>query len=254
VNGAVADALRLEWVRLHTVRSTFVLAGASVLLGVLVSALIASLGGTGRDPALTALVLTAGADVTPLPLAAVLMGVLSVGHDYRFRLVRATLLVQPRRSALVLARLVVLAATSVAVGVAGMLLSLAVGILLSHGAMALDGNALRAAVGYLVLAVLWSWLGAAGTWLLRATVPVLTILLVTPLAGEPILQVLSQLDGLAWLRPLVHWLPFAAGRALASAVSAGAGGMGQVEGGAVFGLFVLAILVAGVLAFHRRDA
>lgn len=253
----LVDALRLERVRLTTVRSTWVIVGTALGLGVLVSAVIASLGSVERDPTLTSLVVTTGADITPLPFAAAMMGVLgvlSVGHDYRYGLARATLLVQPNRSALVAARLAVLTAVSVAVVSAGFALNLAVGMLLSRGAMALNSAVWGTFLGYLLLTVLWSWLGAAGTWLLRATVPTLTILLIVPLLVEPIIRMLALLNELSWLRPIADWLPFTAGRAMASAASEGPGGMSQVTAGAVFGGFVLAVLIPAWLTFRRWDA
>jgi ABC-2 type transport system permease protein len=260
MSGAFGDALRMEWVRVVTVRSTFVLAGCALLLGGAAAALMASLGrGSQPDPALAVLVLTSGADLVPLPFAATFMGVLgvlSVGHDYRFGLSRVLFTAQPHRSALLVARLGVLAAVAFVVAVMSLLVNGAIGLLLSRGAFAPDGETVRSAAGYLVLTVLWSWLGAATTWLLRATVPALTVLLILPLVVEPLLQMLSPAEDLAWLRPIIRWLPFMAGRAMAVAVSAGDSrvGLGRVEGGCVFAALVLAVLLPAWALLHRRDA
>jgi ABC-2 type transport system permease protein len=260
MTGRLGDALRLEWVRVSTVRSTYVLAALAVLLGAAVAALIAELGrGSGPDPTLATMVLTSGGDVIPLPFAATFMavlGVLGVGHDYRYGLSRVVLTVQPARSVLVVARLIVLAVISLAVAGFGMLLDGALGMLLAGPVMALDAEVARSAVGYLLLTVLWSWLGAAGTWLLRATVPVLTALLVLPLVVEPLLKVLAQADELAWLRPLVRWLPFSAGEAMIAVVPGGDGGEGlsRVQGGLEFAALAFVVLVPAWVLFRRRDA
>lgn len=259
MTGRLSDALRMEWVRLWTVRSTSVLAAAAVLAGAAASALIAGVGkGGDPDPTLTTLILTSGADVVPLPFAATFMavlGVLSVGHDYRYGLSRSLLAAMPGRSALIAARLILLGLASVLVAGVGMVFSGGLGVVLGGQAMAFDGEVVRACLGYLLLTAMWSWLGAAGTWLLRATVPVLTILLVVPLVVEPLLQMLSLAEGLQWLRPVVPWLPFSAGRAMAAVAAGGEGsGLTRLEGGLVFGALVLAVLVPAWLQVRRRDA
>lgn len=256
----MVDALRMEWVRLWTIRSTYVLIATAVLVGAAAAALIAGLGrGADPDPTLTAMVLTSGADVVPLPFVATFMGVLgvlSVGHDYRYGLSRSLLAAMPDRSALLAARLIVLGVVSVAVAAVGMLLNGVLGVAFSGVGVIFDAEVVRACLGYLVLTLLWSWLGAAGTWLLRATVPVLTVLLVVPLVVEPLLTTLSLADNLTWLRPVVTWLPFAAGRRMAAVVVGGIGdgGLGRLGGGLVFGGFVLAVLVPAWLLFRSRDA
>jgi ABC-2 type transport system permease protein len=259
MTGRFTDALRLEWVRITTVRSTYVLAAVAILVGAGAAALISGLGrGSGPDPTLSAMVLTSGADVVPLPFTATFMGVLgvlSVGHDCRHGLSRALLIAQPSRCALVAARLVVLAAASAGVAVSGLVLDGGLGAVLGGGTFVLDPDVGGACLGFVLLAVLWSWLGAAGTWLLRATVPVLVVLLVLPLVVEPLLRTLSLAQDLAWLRPVVRWLPFAAGRAMAAAVGGGSGEeLGRAQGGVVFGGLVLAVLVPAWLLLQRRDA
>ena len=121
---AVADAVRMEWVRLSTIRSTAVLLGLALLL----PAAIAVLVGLNSEPPLDASQvvagLTAGSGYTPLPLPAVfagVLGVLSVGHDYEHGTGRAVLTAVPRRSALLTGRLGLLAvavAVAAVVGVA----------------------------------------------------------------------------------------------------------------------------------------
>jgi ABC-2 type transport system permease protein len=259
MNGQLTDALRMEWVRLWTVRSTYVLSATAVLIGAAASALIAGLGkGSDPDPALTTMVLTSGADVVPLPFAATFMavlGVLSVGHDYRYGLSRSLLTAMPGRSSLVAARLILLALVSVLVAAAGIVLNGGLGVVFGGRTMAFDGDVVRSCFGYLLLTVLWAWLGAAGTWLLRATVPVLTILLVMPLVVEPLLRTLSLAQGLHWLRPVATWLPFTAGRAMTAAVAAGGvNDLNRLDGGLVFGALVLAALAPAWLLFRRRDA
>jgi ABC-2 type transport system permease protein len=161
----------------------------------------------------------------------------------------------PHRSALLCARLSVLGLVGLVVAAVGMVVDGGLGVALGDGTVIFDGEVVRSCLGYLVLTVLWAWLGAAGTWLLRATVPVLTVLLVVPLVVEPLLKTLSLADNLAWLRPIVTWLPFSAGRAMAAAVTTGSTGeLTRLQGGLVFGGLVLAVLVPAWILVRRRDA
>ncbi len=264
MTGAVLDALRMERVRVLTVRSTYVLAALGLLLAaavtVLLAAFISSGGGSGRgtgaDPALTALLLTGGADAVPLPFVAVFMGVLgvlTVGHDYRHGLSRSVFAAMPDRSAVVIARLVVLGGVAVAVSLAAVAVNVLIAAVMCPSVLAVDPSVARALVGSVLLAVLWAWLGAAGTWLLRGTVPVLTTMLVVPLVIEPLLRTLSSARELAWLGPIVRWLPFAAGRAMTAAVTVGEA-PGPVTGGLVFAAFVLAVLLPAWVLLRLRDA
>ncbi len=260
MSGQLADALRMERVRVLTLRSTYVLAATAVLLGACVALLVSVGARQGRlDPGLSGVVLTGGAEFVPLPFAAVLtgvLGVLGVGHDYRHGLVRPVLTALPGRSALVLARLGVLAAAGAVVVVAGVAVNAAVASALTGSVPQLDAGTWRAVGGYLVLVVLWAWLGAGATWLLRSTAPVLTVLLLVPLVVEPVVSLLSVIDQLHWLRPVVRWLPFAAGRQLVSSVDpAGVtGGLTPLQGGLTFGALVAAVLVSAWVVFVRRDA
>ena len=162
-------ALRMEWVRLTTLRSTLVLVALAVGLGVAVALVLSTaVRDEPLDPEIGAVLLTSGSALVPLPLAAVLMavlGVLAVGHDYRHGLVRPVLAAVPQRSALVLARLYVVTGVAAVVTVVSMSANAGVGFLVTGQRPPLDGQVLRAMAGYVLLVVLWTWLGAAATWL-----------------------------------------------------------------------------------------
>ena len=111
--------------------------------------------------------------------------------------------------------------------------------------------------GYVLLVILWTWLGAAATWLLRSTAAVLTGLFLVPLVVEPLIQGLSVLDSLTWLEPVARWLPFAAGRGMVlttGAADAGGAELTAVQGGLVFGGLVAVLLAAGWVRFATTDA
>jgi ABC-2 type transport system permease protein len=254
-------ALRMEWVRMTTLRATALIAVLTLLLSLAVALIVAN---ATRDEALdaeiSAIVLTGGGALIPLPLAAVFMAVLSVlavGHDYRHGLVRPVLAAVPRRSALVAARLYVVAAVSVLVTVASLALNGVAAFLVTGDRPPLNPEVLRALAGYVLLVVLWAWLGAGATWLVRSTAAVLTAMLVIPLVVEPLIGTLPALDSMAWLEPVVPWLPFEAGRSMVlTAASGDAVGteVSALRGGLVFTGFVCAFLAAGWARFANSDA
>jgi ABC-2 type transport system permease protein len=254
-------ALRMEWVRLTTLRSTAVVVSLALALGAAVALVLSTAIRDERlDTEIGAVLLTSGGALVPLPVAAVLMavlGVLAVGHDYRHGLVRPVLAAVPQRSALVLARLYVITGVSAAVTVVSMAANAGVGFLVTGQRPPVDGSVLKAMAGYVLLVVLWAWLGAAATWLLRSTAAVLTGLFLVPLVVEPLIQGLSLLDTLGWLEGLVKWLPFAAGRAMVlttDAADAAGSEITALQGGLVFGGLVAAVLTAGWVRFARTDA
>ena len=254
-------ALRLEWVRLLTLRSTFLVVLLAFGLGAAVAVVIAAaVRGEPLDPEVGAVVLTSGGALVPLPLAAVLMavlGVLAVGHDYRHGLVRPLLAAVPQRSALVLARLYVMTGVAAVVTVLSMVANAGLAFLVTGERPPLDAGVLRATGGYVLLVVLWTWLGAGATWLVRSTPAVLTGLFLVPLLVEPLVQGLTELDTLAWLAPVARWLPFAAGRTMVLTPSPGDGAGGDLtalQGGLVFAALVSVVLAAGWVRFATSDA
>ncbi|HEY6797795.1 MAG TPA: hypothetical protein VI248_24225 [Kineosporiaceae bacterium] len=256
MSAPLADAVRMEAVRLRTVRSTYVLVTLATGLGALVALLLALLlrvgPMSGED---TAVVLTDGGDAAPVSLVGVtvaLLGVVTVSHDYRYGLVRAVLLAQPRRVVLVAARLLVLSA--VAVGVTTVATLLAAGACLASGhAPTLDGATLRVLLLHAGVVIGWAWLGAGLTWLLRHAAGVVAVLLACPLALEPALLLASRFDQAALLRPVVRWLPFSAARQ-ALAHDLAADGAAVLPSAATFAAFAVAAAGLAVLLVRHRDA
>ena len=255
----VTAALRMERVRVTTLRSTYLLVGLALFLGASVALILSlALRGDPLDPEISALVLTSAAAFMPVPLAAVLMavlGVLAVGHDYRHGLVRPVLAAVPNRSAVVLARLAVTALVAIAVVILGVALNAAIASVVMEAPPPFDAATRRTLVGYLLLILLWSWLGAGLTWLMRSTAATLTVLLLVPLLIEPLLVLLSSLPLLDWLAPVARWLPFRAGQAMVAPVIDGArSDLTALQGGMVFVGMVALILAAGWVRFTSSDA
>jgi len=264
----MSDALRFEWVRLTTVRSTYWLLGMAVLFPALLAGLIGyATRNDDVDPDLLAGLVTSGVAFFPLPLPAVLLailGVLAVGHEYRHGTMRPTLTALPNRSSLVAAKLIVIAATSFVTAVVILLVDYAL-IAVTHGAPEFGGSAMASFVGFVVLLVLWGVLGVAATLLTRLTALVLPLLFVLPLVIEPVLQGLPyMIHALEPLQPAARFLPFSAGAQLAQPMdlaavadefgSAGPQPLSRAVNGAVFATFTALVLAPAWLLFEKRDA
>jgi ABC-2 type transport system permease protein len=263
----VIDALRFEWVRLRTVRSTYWLIALAIVLPLLLTGLVGYL--TRDNPMRSgdaAALLTGGVALLPLlPLPAVMMGilgVLAVGHEYRHATIRPTLTALPARSAIVAAKLVMICVTSAVVAGVGMLLSFALLTVLRGEAPSIDGAGRAALIGYVVLMILWGVVGIGGTLLTRQTALVLPLLFVLPLLVEPILSALTFIPALADLQPLTRFLPFTAGTQLAQPFSIEERGgavfsadpLSRWQNGAVFAAFAMLLLAPAWLLFEKRDA
>ncbi|GAB2676896.1 ABC transporter permease [Thalassiella azotivora] len=258
------DALRFEWVRLRTVRSTYWLVGLAIGLPAVVTGLV---GWFSREEDLASgievAVMTGGVALFPLPIPAVLvgiLGVLSMGHEYRHGTIRPTLSALPRRSVLVAAKLAVVVVAAVLVAIAGLVANYAV-FAVTRGAPEIDGRGRAAMVGYVVLLVLWAVVGLGATLLARVTALVLPLLFVLPLVIEPVLFGLTFIPALDGLQPVTRFLPFSAGSQLAQSLpleqvagASGPGPLSRVENGAVFAAFALLVLAPAWALFERRDA
>lgn len=264
------DALRYEWVRLRTLRSTYWLTGAGVVLSLLVAGAVAYF--TRDDPAdlgTTGIILTGGIPFSPLPLVAIFMGligVLSFGHEYRHGTILSTLAAVPRRSLLVVAKLLVIVVWSLVAGVVSVLLNWGIGNLLSQTVSLTDDRVLPAMIGYVLYVVLWGVLGLGLAALVRNLPVAIVIILVVPLVVEPILSAIALLPALEGVRGAFNYLPFGSGARMANLfdITSIAGAEGQatpfgeppsrVVSGLTFTAWIAAVFLPAWVLFQKRDA
>jgi hypothetical protein len=123
------------------------------------------------------------------------------------------------------------------------------------------GELAESVIGYVVLVVLWSILGLALAQFFRGVPSALTVILVVPLVVEGLITTLTMVPALDWLRPVVKFLPFTAGKELMSLGDFVTGEDGPTfetferwPSGGVFAAFVLIVLTAAWTTFKRRDA
>ncbi|MEQ4205359.1 ABC transporter permease [Actinopolymorpha sp. B17G11] len=263
------DALRFEWVRMRTLRSTYWLTGLALLLSAAVAGIIAwVMRDDPIDAGQAGVILTGGTAFSPLPFTAVFMGIIGVfafGHEYRHGTILSTLTAAPRRTALVVAKCVVLAVWSFVAAAVSVGLNWTVARALAGQSLPVtDDPAGPALIGYLGYVVLWALLGLGLGSLLRNLPAAIVILLVVPLVVEPLISALALLPALESIRDFVYYLPFTAGNAMSQSVdpSAFGGGAespfgdapGRATSAVTFTAWVAVILAPAIALFHRRDA
>jgi ABC-2 type transport system permease protein len=262
----MTSALRYEWTRIWTLRSTYWLIASALILNAAVAFLIAVVTRNDMlDNQIVGAVVTGGGAVSPLPFAAVFMAVLGIfatGHEYRYGTIQPTLTTVPQRTRLLTAKILVVSATALVVTVLSMSANLAAGLVFWGEIPGLTGQPLDEALpGYPILVLLWTVLGAALGQLFRGVPSPLVVILVVPLVVEQLIFRLSFASALEWLQPAVKFLPFLAGQQLVN-LSGEAAGTDATEldlfdrwaSGGVFAAFVAIILIAAWTLFKRRDA
>ncbi|RKR91103.1 ABC-2 family transporter [Micromonospora pisi] len=264
----MSDALRFEWVRLRTLRSTYWLIASALVLNATAAFLVAFV--TRDDPLdndIVGTAITSGGANPPVPLAAVfiaVIGILATGHEYRYGTIQPTLTAIPRRSTVLVAKIIVVAAVATAFAVVSMIANVAVGTVFWGEFPDLTSHPLDEALpGYLILVLLWGVLGTVLGQLFRGVASPLILILAVPLVVEQLIFRLSFVPALDWLQPAVKFLPFLAGQQLVN-LSGEAGGttvagsgfelFDRWAAGGVFATFVAIILIAARTLFERRDA
>ncbi len=259
-------AIRYELIRLRTIRSTWWLALLSLLAtGSISWAIAANLQAGPLDVADIAVLLTGGALYSPLVPPAVFMavlGVLALGHEYRYSSIRATLTAIPRRSRVLAAKTLTVALAAAVVAVLSLAVSWGVGFAVLGERMLdlpwTEHPLPRISGGYVAFVVLSALLGLALAGLFRNVPAALVAILVIPLVLEPVLAVVLGFEVLRPMREAGKFLPFAAGRQmLVPGVSTPAGygePLTPVSGGLTMSAYVAALLALCWAFFARRDA
>ena len=271
-------ALKYEWTRIRTIRSTYWISAIAIVLGVGLSLLISigtsvSLGeeggpSVGEADFLAPAIVTQFAAVQGPYLVAFILAIIAVfswGHEYRHGMIRATLTAIESRRNVWIAKFVVLAAWTLTVLVVILLLATLAGWVFLHD----DGVKFATSALWeqyartLVYTLCFLWVAASAASLLRNQTAALVALFVWPLAVEPIVRlILVAIPGLDDLEKLSRYLPFQAGgriirnTEIGRALDAMLGGE-QISGTAgfvVFAGFTAVLMAASFVLFARRDA
>jgi ABC-type transport system involved in multi-copper enzyme maturation permease subunit len=261
----VTAALRWEWVRISTVRSTRIALALALLFG-------AGLGYLGSNPTYDTYddsgfpvgeptVDWYGAFGFPLLLMVVVASVVAaqaIGQEYRFGLIRLTLTAFPQRGRILAAKLLVVAAAAVVITLLSYLGSW-IGVAL-HGFPTPPANVVAPDSTFflrgVVFVVLWSLSAFALAGLTRQTAIGIAVPIISGLIVENILQTLLS-DRARWLVDILPWSTAARWASTVPEVDPGTTLDLPPVGWAALGVFaiwVVLLLAAQVVAFLRRDA
>lgn len=215
--------LRGEWIKLLSLRSIRWSIAVMILLSWSGAALMA-LAMAGTDfatpeamPQLIVQSATLGSVFTVLIMG--VLGVLSITSEYASGLILSSVAAVPRRTPLLFAKALVVAALGLAVGAVGTFGGgLLAAIFLGDGAFAALGSsevlvALLSTTLYLMLAALFS-LGVGA--LLRSSAGAISVVVVVFFVSTIAFQILTM-TGWDWVTAVADWLPAALGNTLAQA-------------------------------------
>jgi ABC-2 type transport system permease protein len=260
------DALRYEWMRLRTLRSTWWLTGLSLLIAGLLGLPALSL----KD-SLTVVdygdILTGGGGGAIFLVAILLsiIGVFATGHEYRYGTIRPTLSALPKRSAVLAAKVLVITAYVGVVTLASLLLRYAIAvIILGHRLLDLGlfpTPMARVWLGSLAYTVIFALVGLALAGLFRNIPAAIVIIILMPVLAENVIRGLLGLHVFHSIRGLAKALPFSSGAEIFRYQPVDNGGPAgfstvpsPVDGLLVFLGFLVVVLGLSWVLFEKRDA
>lgn len=269
------DALAYELVRIRTIRSTWWITALAVVAGVGISTLFSwavstefedngAGGADGELAALPAAVVTQLAASGQIPSIVcyllAMIGIFAWGHEYRHGMIRASLTALTSRTALWVAKLLVVGVWIAVVAFVTFVLSGLVGSLfLGEWVDILTAdtwNVIGRQVGFGVILV---WLAMAVTSVTRSQAFALVLLFLWPLLIESLIRLFFLLvPALRDDQDILRFLPFGAGNQMVNAFSQPTSTFGDplsaLGGTIVFGGTATVLLVASFITFRSRDA
>jgi ABC-2 type transport system permease protein len=260
----MSDALRYEWVRLRTLRSTWWLTGLSILASGLLG-----LTALGSKKGFTALDYAYNLVGGPLAIFVLLMsvllgmiGVFSLGHEYRYGTIRPTLGAIPRRSTLMAAKVLVVVAYVGLIGIVCQVLRYLV-MLLILGSKLTDLGLFPAQLGRIWLGTLcypivFALTGMALAGLFRSVPTAIVLTIVMPVIAENIIRGLLSIGSISTLEDIGKLLPFTAGlqmmRYTGDSEFDASTFASPWAGALTFGVFMAILLALCWVLFEKRDA
>jgi ABC-2 type transport system permease protein len=251
------QVIRSEWIKLRTVRSSWLVLAATVL-GIAAVGLLVSYVSNAHWSSMSASDRAAfnpiNQDLIGVSLAQLTVGVLGVlaaAGEYTTGMIRGTFAAVPRRVPVLVAKAGVLAAVTFMVCLAAVLVTFLGGqaLLGSHGIGIGHPEAVRAVIGSSLYLTVVAVLGIGLGFLIRSTAGGIAILLGVLLV-LPIMA--AALPG-TWSQAFGRYLPSTAGRAL-FIMNGGHAMLSPWNGFGIFLLYAAAVLVAAALVLRRRDA
>ena len=249
-------AIRSEWIKFWTLRSTWAVLGAAVV-GMLVLAVVVAYNTRHLTSNLQANDIAPSATLQGYFLAELLigaLGVLFVSGEYSTGMIRSTLVAVPRRLPVLWAKLVVFVTiTAVSMVTVSIVAFVSAQALLSHyrtGFSLSDPGVLRVVIGTGVYLTLVGMIGAALGWIVRSTPGAL----VTYFAIVLVLPVLFG-DALGnWGKEVAQFLPGQAGASFSTSIPESSYSLSPWVGLLVLAGWVAVALAIAAGVLRRRDA
>jgi ABC-type transport system involved in multi-copper enzyme maturation permease subunit len=260
-------ALRYEWMRLRTLRSTWWLTGLSLLIAGLLAlpalGLKGSLTVTDYGDIVTG---GGGGAVFLVSILLSMIGIFAIGHEYRYGTIRPTLSALPRRSIVMAAKALVVAGYVFVIALLSLVLRYAIDVvILGHRLLRLGlfpTPMARVWIGSIVYTVIFALVGFALAGLFRNIPAAIVTVILLPLLVENIIRGLLGLHVFHSIRGFAKALPFSSGAEIFryQPVDTGNSGAGfqavpsPVDGLLVFLAFLAIVLGLSWFLFEKRDA
>lgn len=260
----LAGAIRSEWIKIRTLRSTWVGLASTLLVLVGFGAIAAAVStgsvatpdaGGGSDAfggvGAVSTVLT-GANFAVLLMG--ILGALAGAREYASRMIAATVAAVPRRWQVVVAKATVFTGVGFVTSVIGVFGAFFVGMAVLSGADAAtvslaDDGVLRQVLGMAAYITAVGLIGLGLGILLRSVAGAIGAVV----AGIMVLPALAgALLPDSWA-PILQYLPSSAAAGFTTVQAAGSDVLGAGAGALVLAAWVVAILAAAVLSITRRD-
>ena len=256
----ILRSVRAEWIKLWTLRSTWITSFIAIALTVLFGAgLTAAFGQSERYQDIAKESITAGLNFGQIVVA--VLGALIITGEYSSGQIRSSLAAVPKRGRLLLSKAVVLAVVSFILGSVSVFLSWAISkpFLGEHAGSLTDahyaGYIWGSGLAYAVIALMTLGIG----FLLRSTAGAITVIVsLLFVVAVPLQLAASKWE---WINKVMGCLPSTVSSAVSdpfqNATQWGGDGVQFLSHGqaiAVFVAWALVPLIAAWVVFSRRDA
>jgi ABC-2 type transport system permease protein len=250
---ALPAALRSEWIKVRSLRSTPGLLAAVVIIGVLLSWILATFVKTDPDTDLPFTVGETFVFSTWLTMIlAIVMGTLSITSEVQHGTLATTVTTQPARWVIVAAKGIVSSGLGLAMGILGMAAGLGGAILGRLEAGDTSGSIATAGWG-LLLTALAPMLGLGIGMIVRHSAAAITSVLVWALVIENLIKGFAPAN-------FSRLMPFSAAAGLINITAAGdnaktlAAALTRVQDAFLFSGYVVLAIAVGTAVLYRRDA
>jgi ABC-2 type transport system permease protein len=255
----LGGVIRSEFTKLKSVRSTWWTVLVLVVLSIGFSALICAVIKANWHTMSASDKATFDATSTSLggigflgSLVIAVLGALVITSEYSTGMIRTSLTVMPRRSVMFVAKAVVFGLVALVLSLVLSFVSFFLGqaLLGDHSASLSHPGTMRAIIGTALYVTLCGLLAYGVGVLLRHTAGTITLVVGVLF----VLPIIINLFPSSIHDAILRWLPTSAGDAISTTVGTNAHMFSPWGEMAVLGVYVVAVLIAGVMLFRTRDA